>query len=136
MYNDIFLHYKIERAVYPGFESDTLFSLNAISSTVVPLTDCEVEVEEAKLQYLHVKKEGSMKKSGLLSLTREGVQAKIRARLADSYIFNMVYAEEHKTMKFNTILNVMPEDTTRLVKLTASLEYKPMEKRVRLITLF
>jgi len=52
MYNDLFLHYKIERGVYRGFESDTLFSLNSISSTVVGLGECEVEVEEAKLQYL------------------------------------------------------------------------------------
>jgi hypothetical protein len=136
MYNDLFLHYKIERGVYPGFESDTLFSLNAISSTVVPLNECEVEVEEAKLKYLQEKKEGSMKKSGLLSLAREEVQAKIRERLASNYIFNMVYAGKHETMKFNTILNFMPEDATRLVKLTASLEYKPSEKRVRLITMF
>ena len=136
MYNDLFLHYKIERAVYPGFESDTLFSLNAISSTIVPLNDCEVEIEDAKLQYLHTKKAGSMKKAGLLSLTREEVQAKIRERLADNYIFNMAYTEEHKTMKFNTILNIVPADTKQLVKLTASLEYKPVEKRVRLITLF
>jgi hypothetical protein len=136
MYSDLFLHYKIERGVYPGFESDTFFSLNAISSTVVPLDECEVEIEEAKLQYLQEKKEGSMKKSGLLSLAREEVQAKIRERLASNYIFNMTYIAEHETMKFNTVLNFIPDDKTRLVKLTISLEYKPSEKRVRLITMF
>jgi hypothetical protein len=136
MYNDLFLHYKIERAVYPGFESDTLFSLNAISSTVVPFDECEVEVEEAKLGYLRKEKEGSMKKSGLLSLGREELQTKIRERLASNYIFNMAYIPEHATMKFNTILNFMPKDAKKLVKLTASLEYKPSERRVRLITMF
>jgi hypothetical protein len=136
MYNDLFLHYKIERGVYPGFESDTLFSLNSISSTVVPLDECEVEVEEAKLRYLQERKEGSMKKSGLLSLSREELQAKIRERLASNYIFNMAYTAEHETMKFNTVLNFMSEEAEKLVKLTISLEYKPSEKRVRLITMF
>jgi hypothetical protein len=130
------LHYKIERGVYPGFESDTLFSLNSISSTVVALDECEVEVEEAKLQYLQEKKEGSMKRSGLLSVSREGLQTKIRERLASNYIFNMTYTPEHETMKFNTILNFTPEGAGKLVKLTVSLEYKPSENRVRLITMF
>ncbi len=136
MYNDLFLHYKIERGVYPGFESDILFALNSISSMVVPLDECEVEVEVAKLRYLHGKKEGSMKRSGLLSLSREELQAKIRERLASNYIFNMAYTEEHETMKFITVLNFMPDGAERLVKLTASLEYKPSERSVRLITLF
>ncbi len=136
MYYDLFLHYKIERAVYPGWESDTLFSLNSISSTVVPLEECEVEVEEAKLRYLQEEKEGSMKKSGLLSISTEELQAKIRERLASNYIFNMTYRAEHETMKFNTILNFKPKDAEKLVKLTASLEYKPSENRVRLITMF
>ena len=136
MYNDLFLHYKIERAVYPGWESDTLFSLNSISSTVVPLDECEVEVEEARLRYLHQCKDGSMKRSGLLSLSREELQAKIRERLADNYIFNMTYMTEHETMKFNTVLNFKPEGVEKLVKLTVALKYKPSENRVELITMF
>jgi hypothetical protein len=136
MYNDLFLHYKIERAVYPGWEADTLFSLNSISSTVVPLDECEVEVEEARLRYLHQCKEGSMKKSGLLSVSREELQAKIRERLGDNYIFNMTYTAEHETTKFNTILNFKPEGVEKLVKLTAALKYKPSENRVELITMF
>lgn len=136
MYSDLFLSYKIERGVYPGFESDTLFSLNAISSIVVPLDQCEVEVEEAKLHYLQERKKGSMKRSGLLTLAREEVQAKIRERLAGNYIFNMVYIPEHETMKFNTLLSFVSPNDSKLVKVTVSLEYKPSEKRVRLITMF
>ena len=136
MYNDLFLHYKIECGVYPGFELDMTFSLNAISSTVVPLDDCEVEVEEAKLKYLREHKKGSMKKSGLLAVAKEELQDKIRERLASNYIFNMAYIAEHHTMKFNTVLNFTSGDPARLVKLTASLEYMPSEKRVRLITMF
>jgi hypothetical protein len=77
-----------------------------------------------------------MKKSGIISIGREELQAKIRERLASNYIFNMEYLAEHETMKFNTILNFIPEDTERLVKLTVSLEYKPSNKRLKLITMF
>jgi len=136
MYADLFLSYKIERAVYPGFESDTVFSLNSISSTVVPLDECAVEIEEAKLHYLREKKGGSMKKSGMISLAREEVQTKIRERLASNYIFNMAFIPEHQAMKFNTVLNFMAEKAGKLVKLTVSLEYRPLERRLRLITMF
>jgi hypothetical protein len=136
IFYDLFLNYKIECAVYPGFESDTLFSLNSISNTVVPLEDCEVQVEELKLQYLVEKKQGSLKKAGMVSITKGELEVKIRERLANNYIFNMSYLEAHETMKFNTVLNFFAEDTGRLVKLTAALEYKPAEKRLRLITMF
>lgn len=136
MYFGPFLSYKIERGVFPGFESDTLLSLNSISTSVVPLDECEVEVKEAKLQYLKVEKEGSMKRSGLLALSREELETKIKERLMENYIFNMEFLEKHSVMKFNTILNVIAQDTNRVVKLLASLEYQPSVRRVRLITLF
>jgi hypothetical protein len=135
-YHDLFLHYKIERGVYPGFESDTLFSLNAISSVVVPLNECEVQVEDAKLGYLREHKEGSLKRSGLLATSREQLEESLRQRLAENYIFNMVYTPEHGTMKFNTVLALYPEDTEKCFKLLVALEYKPLSKVVRLITMF
>jgi hypothetical protein len=119
-----------------GFDSDTLFSLNSISSTVVPLEKCSVEVEEAKLGYLKDKKHGSIKKAGLISLAREEVQRKISERLASNYIFNMALMPEHQVMKFNTVLNFTLPETGKLVKLIASLEYEPLEQRLRLITMF
>ena len=138
MFYGLFLAYKIERAVHCGFESDAVFSLNAISKTVLPLEECEVEVEveENKLQYLMEEKRGSLKNAGMISVTKDELQMKIRERLASNYIFNMAYAEAHQTMKFNTVLNFTRTDTGRLVKLTAALEYKPFEKRLRLITMF
>jgi hypothetical protein len=136
MYFGPFLGYKIERGVFPGFESDTVLSLNSISAHVVPLDQCAVEVEEAKLRYLKSEKEGSMKRSGLLALSREELQKKIRERLHENYIFNMEFLEEHNVMKFNTILNFNAKDTEASFKMLASLEYKPSEKLVRLITMF
>jgi hypothetical protein len=136
MYYDLFLSYKIERAVYSGFESDMLFSLNSISATVVPLGDCTVQIEPRKLKYLVERKPGSMKRAGLVSLTKDKVEQEIQERLASNYVFNMHFAEAYNVMKFNTILNFPATNGGRLVKLLASLEYKPLERTVRLITLF
>lgn len=54
------LSYKIERPVFPGFESDTEFSLNAISPNPQPLDGFAIEVEEAKLEYVKTAKAGSL----------------------------------------------------------------------------
>jgi len=48
----VLLSYKIERPVYPAFEVDTEFALNAVSLTPMALDDCEIDVKEAKLAYL------------------------------------------------------------------------------------
>jgi hypothetical protein len=131
----LFLGYKIERAVFPGFESDTMFSLNAISPIISSLEECQVQIEEAKLCYLQRQKRGSMKRAGIIDLKKDEVEARIRQRLANNYIFNMTYDEAHDVMKFNTILNFSAK-TDGVVKLTAALEYRPVDKRLRLITMF
>ena len=52
LYFHHFLGYKIERAVYPGFESDTRFALVAISAAPREIADFRVLVESAKGEYL------------------------------------------------------------------------------------
>lgn len=61
----VFLSYKIERRVFPGFESDVEFSLNSVSETIIPLSDLRVQIDEAKLAYLKNAKEGSLRRAGL-----------------------------------------------------------------------
>jgi hypothetical protein len=133
---DLFLTYKIERAVYPGFESDTLFSLNSISSSVVPLEDCELDLEESKLKYLVEKKYDSLKRSGFINFARHEIETKIRERLANNYIFNLTYIEAYQTMKFNTVLNMALDGPEVVAKLLVALEYKPAKKRLRVVTMF
>jgi hypothetical protein len=58
-YFDVFLGYKIERAVYKGFEVDTEMALNAVSDELMPLEECTVLLEDAKHSYLKSKKAGS-----------------------------------------------------------------------------
>src|SRR5690606_26236048 len=47
-----FLSYKIECPVFPENDSDIRFSLNAITATPYPITQCAVELDERKLEYL------------------------------------------------------------------------------------
>jgi len=136
MYEGAFLSYKIEREVFEGFESDEMFSLNALTGAIVPLAECAIEIEDNKLQYLVTAKQGSMKKAGLLRLSKDAVEQRIRDRLSQNYIFNLTFKPEHNVLKFNTILNITPEDTFDPVRLMLSLEYKPEAKSLRLITMF
>lgn len=133
---DLFLSYKIERSVFPGFESDTQFSLNAVSTAVIPIRDCEIQIEDKKFQYLVENKTGKLKKAGLLSVRREDLEELIRERIESNYIYNLSYLQEHDTIKFNTVIEVFTSDVQEIVKLTVALEYKPVEKRLRVITMF
>ena len=56
MYFGVLLSYKIERPVFKGFESDTELSLNAISTQIFPIDDFNIEIEDAKHEYLKSKK--------------------------------------------------------------------------------
>ena len=133
---NLFLSFKIERAVLPGYESDTEFALNALSQYIEPLTDLQIVIEEPKLEYLMREKTGSLSKAGIMSLGADGLKNLIRRKLAANYIYNLRYVQEHNVMLFNIILEVeRPEggDSTRML---LSLEYKPTDKYLRVITLY
>jgi hypothetical protein len=61
----LFLSYKIERPVDPEGDTDTRFSLNALSPNPLPMSDLVVILEERKLAYLQREKAGSMKRAAL-----------------------------------------------------------------------
>jgi hypothetical protein len=131
----VLLSYKIERPIFPGFEVDTEFSLNAISGSPLPLGDFKVEVTEAKLAYIKEAKAGSAERAGLEALSPGQLEAMIQDRINGSYIYNLS-AAEGGVIKFNIILELrgkVDQDPTRLL---AALEYKADEKILRLITLF
>jgi hypothetical protein len=134
-YFDLFLGYKIERAVYPGFEVDTEMALNAVSDSVLPLEDCTIVLEKAKHQYLLSEKAGKLKKAGVADLERNDLAALIKAKIKLSYIYHLAYLEEHNVIKFNLMIEVPRSDGGYPTRLTAALEYKPNEKALRVITL-
>jgi len=136
IYFGVFLSYKIERAVYKGFQVDTEMALNAVSDDVLSLKDFTVLLEEAKHAYLVSEKAGKLKKTGIAALRPEGIASLIKSQIAASYIYNLSYLEQHNVIKFNTMLEVGRKHGEYPTKLMASLEYKPQEQLLRVITLY
>ena len=132
---DMFLSYKIERAVYSGFESDTELSLNAVSETIVPLAQLDVVIEDDKLGYLRKQKRGTLEKVGLFGTDKAAITELIRSKIASNYIYNLAYLEEHGVIKFNILIEALRE-SSRPIKLLVALEYKPTDHALRVITLY
>lgn len=132
----IFLSYKIEREIFPGFETDTSFSINAISQNVLDINDFKLVIEEKKLQYLLDKKIGNLERANLHILTRDELAEIIQKKIQDNYLYNLGYLASFNTIKFNILLEVPRIDKKLPMKLTAALEYIEMDKELRLITMF
>jgi hypothetical protein len=136
MYFDLLLSYKIERRVLPGSESDTTFSLNAISTDPASLASFEIQVEPGRLDYLVREKEGVMKRAGLLNATAAELEKRIRQQIFSNYIYETTYDEVHGTAKFNVLVEMEEEGSGKRQRVKVVLEYLPDDKRLKLITLF
>lgn len=132
---DLFLGYKIERAVVSGFEVDTEMSLTAVSNNTLPLESCTVHIDEAKHQYLISQKNGKLHKAGISELERIDLTNLIKEKIEASYIYNLSYLKDHDVIKFNIMLEIPREDDGYPTRLVAALEFKPQKKLLRLITL-
>jgi hypothetical protein len=99
-----FLSYKIECPVLPTHSSDTRFSLNALTPAPVALQNLVIVLEDAKHQYLLKEKEGSMERSGLLSMSTQEIATQIKSKLNSNYIYNLAWTECDPTLKFNIML--------------------------------
>jgi len=133
-YFSIFLTYKIERPVFEGDQADVELALNAISSQAQPLREFDVQLDEAKHGYLINEKLGKMHKAGLAQADRAMIQSIIRAKVNESYIYNLVYRDEHDVMTFNIMVEI-GRSNGYPTRMTAALEYVPAKKTLRVITL-
>ena len=129
-----FLSYKIEREIYPGYEHDTRLALAAISENPTDLSGFQVEVEPAKVHYLRREKAGSLSRSGLEKLTAGELEAIIGNRIMRNYIYKLEY--KHEKSFFNIMLEVHDETTAVSTRLLASMEYRPGDNKLRLVTLY
>jgi len=132
----VLLSYKIERPVIPGFEVDTEFSINAINPNPLPMDSFSIEVADDKLEYLKGEKSESLARAGLNEIGVTGLQMLIAEKLASSYIYNLVYLQEHDVTKFNVILEIPSANNMRPTRLLAALSYHPKSKTLELKTLF
>jgi hypothetical protein len=135
-YVDLFLDYKIERAVYPGFESDTRFSLNAISDEPRSLAGFAVSIEEAKAEYLRRHKRGSLALAGIETFTAEQLQELVKEKITHNYIYYLRFLDEQAMGLFNVILEVSDPAGGQPTRLMAALEYQPQNDALRLVTLY
>ncbi len=134
-YFGIFLSYKIERPVFGAFAVDSEMALNAISNEVASLSEFSVLLEEAKYGYLINEKLGKLAKAGLADTDREYIASLIQSKVTASYIYNLVYLVEHNVMKFNLMVEVSRLDGYP-TRITVALEYLPVDKTLRVITLY
>jgi len=132
----IFLSYKIERPVYPGFARDTDFAINSVTPHVLAIQDFKVSIEERKLEYLTNNKTGKLKKAGIIKFHAEELERLIKEKISSNYIYNMTYLKEYETTKFNVVIEKYVADIDERVKLTVSLEYLYESRTLRLITMF
>lgn len=132
----LFLSYKIEREIFPGFETDGSFSINAISNNVFDIRDFSLLIEEPKLKYLLENKFDNLERANFHRITRSELEEIIRNKLNENYIYNLSYSSQFNTAKFNILLEVPRSDKKSPMKMLASLEYIENNKQLRLITLF
>jgi hypothetical protein len=130
----IFLAFKIERPLLKGFEVDAELALNSISTQVAPYEDFSVVLDEAKYGYLIREKLGKLKMAGLDATDRESLESLIKSKLSGSYIYNLAYLEKHDVMKFNIMLE-FERPAGYPARMTASLEYLPSQRVLRVLTL-
>lgn len=134
-YYGLFLSYKMERQTFPN-EKDASFSINAITDDIHQVSDLDIVVEEPKLVYLLKEKEANLKRAELLGLTAEELAKIIKSKVELNYIYNLTYLAEHDVLKFNVMLDIKTKKIEKNVKIIVSLEYRPKNKVLRLITLF
>lgn len=132
---DLFLSFKVERAVYPGFEVDTEMSLNAVSLKIVPLQDCNLQLDDRKFGYLKSEKLGKLRKAGLDQLDREQLAELIKSKIVASYIYNLTFLDQYNVIKFNVIIEVPDHKGGYPTRFVAALEYKPDAKVLKVETL-
>lgn len=127
----MFLSYKIERPICDENDHDTRFSLNAVSTDPIDLGECDIELDERKLEYLKANKTNSLKRADLHSLSAKQVASQIREKIKSNYIYNLARSENGETIKFNIIL-----ENKNVARNECALEYIPSNKLLRVITFY
>ncbi|PVV16170.1 MAG: hypothetical protein B6D72_01145 [gamma proteobacterium symbiont of Ctena orbiculata] len=136
MYFSVFLSYKPEWMLMEESDDDLEIALRGMSETVAPLTEFTVAIADDKFEkYLKTAKFGKLKKAGLADLTKAELETAIREKLRMSYLYNMAWVDEptYQLSKFNLML-----EFTRPIgypeRMMVSLEYRPAERVLRLVT--
>ncbi|MFW0888226.1 MULTISPECIES: hypothetical protein [Pseudomonas] len=137
MYFNTFLSYKPERLLLDASDDDLEIALRAMSSVVAPLAKFTVFIEDAKFQqYLQTTKLGKLEKAGLAGLTKAELAVEIRSKLRMNYLYNLEWVNQptHQLSKFNILLE-FPRVGGHPERVVVALEYRPVERILRLLTI-
>ena len=136
VYFYMFLSYKIEREILVGIEKDSDFSLNMLTSEFVDLSECNIEISPKKIEYFRKVKGDNFKRAGLINHSSTELETVISKRIANNYIYNLTFIQEHDILKFDILMEFKRVDKEQLMKMLLGMEYQPKEKKLRLITMF
>ncbi|HXB40062.1 MAG TPA: hypothetical protein VNZ49_05935 [Bacteroidia bacterium] len=131
-----FLTYKIEREILPHFGKDTKLSINAVTENSGDINEFSIVLEEKKLKYLQEQKLGSLKRVGLDTVNQGTFSEIIKSNIQNNYIYNLDYTPAHKTVKFNTMIELYGVETGLPHKMLVALEYIYEKKELRVITFY
>jgi hypothetical protein len=132
----LFLTYKIERPAPYDDLSDTRFSLNALSDNPQPLASLEVLVTEEKARYVADEKGESLARAGLRSITDEMLAGLISGKVEQNYIYMLQDKSDVDALLFDLILELPHERSGRQVRLMCSMNYRPDDGILKLVTLY
>jgi len=132
MLYDLFLAYKIPSGIMD--EDDLRFSYNILTYLAPQYDNLKVVIDDRKMEYIKNNKDGSMKILGLLDITREELEKKIRINLYSNYIYN-IEENEFGDFKFNVLIDLLTKDN-KMKNVLVSLKYIQNENELRLITMY
>jgi hypothetical protein len=137
IYFGTFLSYKPERLLLDVTDDDLEIAVRAMSPVTAPLAEFTVFIEDAKFEkYLQTTKLGKLQKAGLAELTKAELAAAIRSKLRMNYLYNLEWVSQttHQLAKFNIMLE-FPRIGGHPERVVVALEYRPVERILRLVTI-
>ena len=136
IYFNTFLSYKPEQMFLQESDDDLEIALRSMSEEVAPLAEFTVVIGDDKFdKYLKTAKLGKLRRAGLDGLTKAELEVAIREKLRMSYLYNMEWVDEdtYRLSKFNIMIE-FPRQGGLPERTVVALEYRPVERTLKLIT--
>lgn len=142
MYFGIFLSYKPEQMLLKDSDDDLEIAVRSMSKEVAQFSDFTVVIEDKKFEYLTTEKDGKLALAGLTHLTKAELEEAVRAKMRSSYLYSLDWRDVpangtsagYKGSFFNIMLE-FPREVGEPERITVALEYQPIRKVLRIVTM-
>lgn len=115
------LTYKIECPVMDTDDVDTRMALNSVNPMPLPLGLFEIEVTDAKANYIRQHNTGAAARAGLTILSDKEICDLLRSKIDSNYIYRLEYNSVYNITKFNVIIEISNSANLNKVRLLAAL---------------